>query len=37
MTHFGLNPKGVSYIRQHFDVIAETGKPLNITGDTVIP
>lgn len=33
MAHFGLNPKRVSYIRQHLDQIAETGKPLVITGD----
>jgi hypothetical protein len=37
MTHFGLNPKRVSYIRQHLDQIAETGKPLVITGETEAP
>lgn len=36
MKYFGLNPKRVSYIRQHLDQIAETGKPLIITADTVI-
>lgn len=37
MAHFGLNPKRVTYIRQHLGQIAETGEPLVITGDTVIP
>lgn len=36
MTHFGLNPKRVAYIRQHLGQMAETGKALVITGDTVI-
>lgn len=37
MAHFDLNPKRVAYIRQHLGQIAETGEPLVITGDTVIP
>jgi Fe-S-cluster containining protein len=31
MTHFGLSPKRVAYIRSNLDWIAETGKALTIT------
>ena len=36
MTHFGLNPKRVAYIRQHLGQIAETGKPLRIPKGTLL-
>ena len=36
MTHFGLNPMRVAHIRSNLGWIAETGKPLNITADTLL-